>query len=89
MNYYNKKNIMGKMAIIILTIYLIGYMILFVFLLQDIIKCGTIIKRRDIAKIIICSSASWVYIIIISLSYLLSYCEDWLNEPLFKNNKNK
>ena len=87
MNYYK---IMGNVILTILTIYLIGYIILFIFLLQDLLKYKEIIiKRKDIIKLIIGSLGSWVYIIIILLSYLLSYCENWLNEPLFKNNKKK
>lgn len=79
----------------ILLIYTIGVVILFTFLLKDELTYTSLLRRRDLAKIFLCSLGSWVVILIIASSYLLSYCEDWLDKPVFnksndsKNQKNK
>lgn len=71
-------------------IYIIGVVLLFLFfLLNDELKYSKPLKRGDLIKIIIVSLGSWVCLLIIGTSYLLSYFEDWLNEPLFKNEKKK
>lgn len=80
---------MEKNLIIILSIYLIGSIILFIYFLRDMLKCKVIITRKDFFKLIIVSLTSWCGIIPIVLTYILDHCENWLNEPLFKHNKKK
>lgn len=69
-------------------IYVIGVVILFTFLLRDELNCTSMLRRRDLAKILMCSLGSWVVIIILGSSYLLSYCEDWLDKPLYNKKNN-
>ena len=70
-------------------IYVIGVVILFGILLNNELYEYKLLRRRDLIKVIVCSLGSWVVIAILGTSYLLSYFEDWLNEPLFKNEKKK
>jgi hypothetical protein len=65
-------------------IYVIGVVILFGILLNTELHDYKLLRRRDLIKVIIVSFGSWVVIVILGTSYLLSYYEDWLNEPLFK-----
>lgn len=68
----------------IIMIYVIGVVILFGILLNTELNDYKLLRRRDLIKVIIVSLGSWVVIVILGTSYLLSYYEDWLNEPLFK-----
>jgi hypothetical protein len=65
-------------------IYVIGVVILFGILLNTELHDYKLLRRRDLIKVIIVSFGSWVVIVLLGTSYLLSYYEDWLNEPLFK-----
>ena len=81
---YSLRSLCLMFYVMIGMIYVIGVVILFGILLNDELHNYKLLRRRDLVKVIICSLGSWVVIVILGTSYLLSYCEDWLNKPLFK-----